>query len=73
MLSLNCKHVQPVEIYIPRNFEVNPITHFGVLVLFSSKFQNFNTFHPLFQKLNFDEKKGNNSKIGNGIYFKIAR
>ena len=43
--------MEHVEIYIPRNFEVNPITHFGVLVLFSSKFQNFNTFHPLFQKL----------------------
>jgi hypothetical protein len=28
--------------------EVNPITHFGVISLFSSNFQNFNTFHPLF-------------------------
>jgi hypothetical protein len=27
------------------------MTHFGVIALFSSNFQNFNTFHPLFQKL----------------------
>jgi hypothetical protein len=36
---------------IPCNFEVNPITHFGVISLFSSNFQHFNTFRPLFQKL----------------------
>ena len=36
MLSLNCKHVQHVKIYQPCNFEVNPITHFGVVALFSS-------------------------------------
>ena len=51
MLSLNCKHVHHVKIYLPCNSEVNPITHFGVIVLFSSHFQNFNTFRPLFQKL----------------------
>jgi hypothetical protein len=53
MLSLNCKHVQHVKIYLPCNFEVNPITHFGVtcIALFSSNLQNFNTFRPLFQKL----------------------
>jgi hypothetical protein len=45
MLSLNCKNVQHVKIYLLCNFEVNPITHF---------------------------EKGNNSKMGNGIYFKIA-
>ena len=50
MLSLNCKNVQHVMIYIPCNFEVNPITHFGVIALFSSNFQNFNTFRPLFEK-----------------------
>jgi hypothetical protein len=43
--------MQHVEIYLPRNIEVNPITDFGIIVLFSSKFQNVNTFHPLFQKL----------------------
>jgi hypothetical protein len=32
-------------------FEVNPVTHFGVISLFSSNFQHFNTFRPLFQKL----------------------
>jgi hypothetical protein len=36
MLSLNCKNVQHVEIYLPCNFKVNPSTHFGVIVLFSS-------------------------------------
>ena len=51
MLSLNCKNVQHVELYLPCNSEVNPITHFGVIALFPSHFQNFNTFRPLFQKL----------------------
>ena len=51
MLSLNCKHVQHVKICLPCNFEVNPVTHFGVISLFSSNFQHFNTFRPLFQKL----------------------
>ena len=51
MLSLNCKTVHHVEIYPPCNCEVNLITHFGVVSLFSSNFQNFNTFHPLYQKL----------------------
>jgi hypothetical protein len=36
---------------LPCNFEVNFITYFGVITLFSSNFQHFNTFHPLFQKL----------------------
>jgi hypothetical protein len=31
MLSLNCKNVQHVEIYLPCNFEVNPINGFGVI------------------------------------------
>ena len=31
MFSLNCKHVQHVKIYLPCNFEVNPITHFDRL------------------------------------------
>ena len=51
MLSLNCKYMQHVEIYLPCNCKVNYITHFGVIALFSSKFQNFNTFRPLFKKL----------------------
>jgi hypothetical protein len=42
--------VQHVQIYQPCNFEVNPITHFGVISLFSSNFQNFNThWRPLLQ------------------------
>jgi hypothetical protein len=51
MLSLNCKTVQHVEIYPPCNFEVNPITLFGVISLLSSNLKFFNTFRPLFQKL----------------------
>ena len=51
MLSWNCKNVQDVKIYLPCNFEVNSITYFGVITLFSSIFQHFNTFRPLFQKL----------------------
>ena len=51
MLSLNIKHVQHVKIYLACNFKVNLITHLEVIALFSSNFQNVNTFHPLFQKL----------------------
>ena len=51
MLSLNCKHVQHVKIYLACNFEVNLITHLEVIALFSSNFQNFNTFCPLFKTL----------------------
>jgi hypothetical protein len=36
---------------LPCNFEVNPLTYFGVISLFWSNFQHFNTFRPLFQKL----------------------
>ena len=36
MVSWNCKHVQHVKIYILYNFEVNLITHLGVIALFSS-------------------------------------
>jgi hypothetical protein len=31
MLGLNCQNVQHVKIYLPCNFEVNPITHFDRL------------------------------------------
>ena len=45
MVSCNCKHAQHVKIYIPCNFEVNLITHLGVIALFSSIFFfHFNTF-----------------------------
>ena len=36
MFSLNYKNVHHVEIYLPCNFEVNLITHLGVIALFSS-------------------------------------
>jgi hypothetical protein len=45
------KNDQHSKIYIPCNFKVNPITHFGVIALFSSNFQNVNTFRPLLQNL----------------------
>jgi hypothetical protein len=45
------KNVRHIKIYPPCNFEVNPITHFGVISLFSTNFKIFNTFRPLFQKL----------------------
>jgi hypothetical protein len=32
-------------------FFVYPITHFGVIVLFTSNFQTVNTFRPLFQNV----------------------
>jgi hypothetical protein len=38
MVSWSCKHVQHVKIYLPCNFEVNLITHLGVIGLFSSIF-----------------------------------
>jgi hypothetical protein len=45
------KNDQHSKIYLPCNFEVNLITHLGVIALFSSNFLNFNTFHLIFQKL----------------------
>jgi hypothetical protein len=39
------------KIYLSCNFEVNLITHLGVIALFSSIFLNFNTFRLIFQKL----------------------
>jgi hypothetical protein len=47
------KNDQHIKIYLPCNFEVNLITHLGVIALFSSNL-------------------GNNSKMSNGIYIKIA-
>ena len=38
MVSWYCKHVQHVKIYLPCNFEVNLITHLGVIALLSSIF-----------------------------------
>jgi hypothetical protein len=46
MLSLNWKHVQHVKICLPCNFEVNPVTHFGVISLFSSNFQQLREITP---------------------------
>jgi hypothetical protein len=33
MLSLNSKHVQYVKIYLPGKFEVNLITHLGIILM----------------------------------------
>jgi hypothetical protein len=41
---------QHSKIYLPCNFEVNLITHLGVIALFSSNLYNFNTFRLIFQK-----------------------
>ena len=46
MLSLNCKHVQHVKIYLPCNFEVNLITHLGVIALCSSHLKKKNNTFP---------------------------
>ena len=43
-VKFHCKNVHHVKIYLPCNFEENPITHFGVVALFSSNFQNFISF-----------------------------
>ena len=45
------KNDQHSKIYIPCNFEVNLITHLGVIALFSSNILNFQTFCLIFQKL----------------------
>ena len=37
MVNWNCKHVQHVKIYLPCNFEVNPITHFDRLCKLEKK------------------------------------
>jgi hypothetical protein len=44
------KNDQHSKIYLPY-FEVNLITHLGVVALFSSNFKIFNTFRLIFQKL----------------------
>ena len=44
MLSLNCKNVHHVDIYLPCNFEVNMITHLGVLALFFIKLKKKNLY-----------------------------
>ena len=51
MLSLNGKNVHHVEVYLSCNFEVNLITHLGVLALFASNLKKKNTFRLIFQKL----------------------
>ena len=53
MLSLNCKNVHHVEIYLPCNFEVNLITHL--------------VFLPFFHKLKKKKKKYFSSYISKTI------
>jgi hypothetical protein len=38
-LVMNCKNVRHIKIYLPCNFEVNPIAHFGVISLFYQIFK----------------------------------
>jgi hypothetical protein len=47
MLSLNCKNVQHVKIYLPCNFEVNSITYFGVIAFLIDFFADFTTMFYL--------------------------
>jgi hypothetical protein len=61
------KNDQHIKIYLPCNFEVNLITHLGVIASVSYSFWNKGR-----KVLTFWWKKGNNSRMGNGIYFKIA-
>ena len=49
MLSLNCKNVQHVKIYLPCKFEVNSIIYFGVITLF------YQIFKTIFRSLNVYE------------------
>jgi hypothetical protein len=85
MLSVNWKHVQFVKIYMPRNFEVNLITRLGVIPLFSQfehvcclnltsiSYSFWNKGQKVLTFWKFDEKKGNNSKLGTQINFKIIK
>jgi hypothetical protein len=45
------KNDQHNKIYLPCNCEVNLNPHLGVIALFSSNFNIFNTFRLIFQKL----------------------
>ena len=51
MLSLNRKDVQHIKIYPPCNFEVNLITHFGVISLFHQLFFLFYYFSSYISKI----------------------
>jgi hypothetical protein len=52
MLSFNCKNVQHVKIYIPCNFEVNLITHLGVI-----GYRFWNKGRKVLKFRKFDEKR----------------
>jgi hypothetical protein len=57
MLSLNCKHVQHVKIYLACNFKVNLITHLEVIALFSSNLKNVKGKLRVLKFRKFDEKR----------------
>jgi hypothetical protein len=71
MLSLNIKHVQYVKIYLPCNFEVNLITHLGVIALFSSFFFLYNLKNENLKFRKFDEKRTITSKWVMGFTSKL--
>ena len=57
MLTLNCKNVWHIKIYPPCNFEVHPITHFGVISLFHHIFKILILFVLYFKNyLEIDDK-----------------
>jgi hypothetical protein len=55
MLSLNGKNVHHVEVYLSCNFEVNLITHLGVLALFASNLKKKKYFSSYISKTIRDE------------------
>jgi hypothetical protein len=58
MVSWNCKQVQHVKIYLPCNFEVNLITHIGVIALLTSiSYRFWNKGRKLLKFRKFDEKR----------------
>jgi hypothetical protein len=69
-----------VKIFLPCNFEVNPITNFGVIALFSSKCSQYPFFIKMFSililssyisKTNFDEKRAITPKLVMGFTSKL--
>ena len=63
VVSWNCKHVQHVNIYLPCNFEVNPITHFDQLCKLEKRGDEINFFffssetkEPILTKLCWNDR-----------------
>jgi hypothetical protein len=77
MLSLSSKHVQYVKIYLACNFEVNLITHLGIIALFSGSYIDAYCqvwFHlaKLFQRRRFLEIDQSETRIACGGHVLLA-